>query len=226
MPLQLRKNTISLANTKAKKVLIMNSKGGVGKSTVVIGIISQLLNQGYKVALIDFDKQKSSHDWAINIIPGFVSAYTPSFYSLSELTLKIRVPKDTDFVIVDSPSNFTQGEMARYIHFMDGVIIPMAPSPIDLHASLPFIKSLLDSKVLSRKKISLSFIINRCYSHDERLRKVHHLLSHFRHYPTIGVVTEDRCYQDAFYNRTVLTGTHDKNTWDKIVNWIQRLPGK
>ncbi|MEZ9974460.1 chromosome partitioning protein ParA, partial [Vibrio lentus] len=73
-----------------------------GKSTVVIGIISQLLNQGYKVALIDFDKQKSSHDWAINIIPGFVSAYTPSFYSLSELTLKIRVPKDTDFVIVDS----------------------------------------------------------------------------------------------------------------------------
>ncbi|MFS1431738.1 AAA family ATPase [Vibrio lentus] len=37
-------------------MLIMNSKGGVGKSTVVIGIISQLLNQGYKVALIDFDK--------------------------------------------------------------------------------------------------------------------------------------------------------------------------
>ena len=221
---QLRKNTISLAYTKAPKVLIMNSKGGVGKSTIVIGIISQLLNKGYKVALIDFDKQKSSHDWAMNIIPGYVSAYTPSFCSLSELTLKIRIPRDVDFVIVDSPSNFTQGEMARYIHFMDSVIIPMAPSPIDLHASLPFIKSLLDSKVLSRKKISLSFVINRCHNHDERLKKVHRLLSYFRHYPTIGVITENCCYQDAFDNRNLLTGEHDKKQWDKIINWMKHLP--
>ncbi|XEV12395.1 AAA family ATPase (plasmid) [Vibrio alginolyticus] len=42
----------------------MNQKGGVGKSTFVAGLMSQLIHQGHQVELIDFDKQKSSHDWA------------------------------------------------------------------------------------------------------------------------------------------------------------------
>ncbi|WP_299142262.1 division plane positioning ATPase MipZ, partial [uncultured Vibrio sp.] len=65
MPLQLRKTTISLANTKAKKVLIMNSKGGVGKSTVVIGIISQLLNKGGVVDQISLKKNSAIYDYPL-----------------------------------------------------------------------------------------------------------------------------------------------------------------
>ncbi|WP_261314573.1 ParA family protein [Vibrio hangzhouensis] len=221
--LHLKQNTTSLAHTSAKKLLIMNQKGGVGKSTVVAGITSHLLTQGYKVSLIDFDAQKSSHDWASPILKDRVTAYNPSFNSLSMLASKLSVHSDSDFVIIDSPSNFTLDDMTRYAYYVDGIIIPMAPSPVDLHASLPFIKTIIDSNLLTRRNISLSFIVNRCLENDERVDRVHHLLNHFRHFNILGRMSEDDKYQQAFYHKELVDLTVDKELWESAITWSHQL---
>lgn len=221
--LGLRSQSVSVAYTQATKVLVMNQKGGVGKSTVVAAIVSGLLQRGYKVSLFDFDKQKSTYDWASTILPGRAKAYNPSFKSLSQLALTLQVERDTDFVIVDTPSNFSNEDMVRYAYFMDGIIIPMAPSPVDLHASLPFIKMLLDSTLLRRRSIDLSFLITRCALEDERVNRVHHLLNHFRQYKTLGKVSEDSGYQEAFYYKQLVNEHLDAPLWDKVIDWLHQL---
>ena len=50
-----------------KIITIANSKGGVGKSTILSNIISQLLEMNFKVAFIDYDKQKSLTEWGKKI---------------------------------------------------------------------------------------------------------------------------------------------------------------
>ncbi len=215
-----KEQTVGLHSSQAQKLLVMNQKGGVGKSTFVVGLMSNLIHRGYKVELIDFDKIQSSHDWANGVIPEKSQAYNPSFRSLSNMANTLRVSRDTDFIIIDSPSNFTNEDMARYTYFANNIILPMAPSPVDLHASLPFIQSIIESGVLTRKKISLGFVITRCVSEDQRVEKVSQLLRNFRQYPTLGHMSENMDYQEAFLDKKTVPATIDQPLWDNVVSWL------
>ena len=45
-----------------RTILIINSKGGSGKTTIATNIASYFSNEGKSVALIDLDPQQSSAD--------------------------------------------------------------------------------------------------------------------------------------------------------------------
>ncbi len=143
-----KQDKISLHYSKAKKVLVMNQKGGVGKSTCAAALLSHLSHLGYKVELIDFDRQCPCHDWAKNALPGCSQSYPPSLRSFSNIAMTLKVRRESDFIVIDSPSNFSQEEMVRYTYFTNAILLPMSPSPLDLHTSLPFIQDLIESGVL------------------------------------------------------------------------------
>jgi len=46
-----------------RSIMVLNSKGGSGKSTIATSIASYYATQGKKVLLVDFDPQASSLDW-------------------------------------------------------------------------------------------------------------------------------------------------------------------
>ena len=46
-----------------RSILILNAKGGSGKTTVATNLAGYYANQGKKVVLADFDPQGSSIDW-------------------------------------------------------------------------------------------------------------------------------------------------------------------
>ena len=43
-----------------RHVMVMNSKGGCGKSTIATNLASHFAGEGYKVALADYDPQRTS----------------------------------------------------------------------------------------------------------------------------------------------------------------------
>ena len=49
-----------------KKILVMNPKGGCGKTTVATNLASYYALWEVPVALIDYDSQRSSLDWVDN----------------------------------------------------------------------------------------------------------------------------------------------------------------
>jgi chromosome partitioning protein len=46
-----------------RHIMVMNSKGGSGKSTIATNLASYYATKGHSVALVDFDEQGSSLDW-------------------------------------------------------------------------------------------------------------------------------------------------------------------
>ncbi len=219
----IQQDTISLHYSKAKKILVMNPKGGVGKSTCVAALVSNLSHLGYNIEVIDFNRQHLCYDWAKEVLPGNSQLYNPSLRSLSNIATTLRVKRDTDFVVIDSPSNFTKGEMTRYTYFVDAILLPMSPSPLDLHTSLPFIKEIIDSGVLSTRKIALAFILNRCMENDSRVERTFQLLQNFRQYPTLAKISEDIHYQDAFFYKRAISVSVDPHSWVQVIGWIQEL---
>src|ERR1700680_3936290 len=50
-------------------IVVANSKGGVGKSTLAVHLAAWLHEQGHTVTLADCDTQHSSSDWATEAVP-------------------------------------------------------------------------------------------------------------------------------------------------------------
>ena len=47
-----------------KKILVVNSKGGSGKTTIATNLAVAFANQGLQVSLLDCDRQASCLHWA------------------------------------------------------------------------------------------------------------------------------------------------------------------
>ena len=46
-----------------RHIMVLNSKGGCGKSTIATNLASYYATEGKRVALVDYDPQASSLDW-------------------------------------------------------------------------------------------------------------------------------------------------------------------
>ena len=49
-----------------KTVMVINSKGGSGKTTIAVNIAAYYAHKGLDVTLVDLDPQRSSLDWLEN----------------------------------------------------------------------------------------------------------------------------------------------------------------
>jgi len=109
----------------------VNSKGGVGKSTLAVHFAVWLYDRGAKVGLIDCDKQCSSSAWIAEAEPriSVETAATPE-----ELALKARaLAQSCDFVVGDGPAGLD--EMSRTLLILaDLAIFPIGPSILDLRS--------------------------------------------------------------------------------------------
>ncbi|UMM04431.1 ParA family protein [Vibrio campbellii] len=211
----------SIAYSKAKKIIVLNLKGGVGKSTFSASLASKLINNGHTVELVDFDKQQSTNRWAegIDTLPN--QSYNPSLRSLSNIAVTLKVSTSTDYVVIDSPANFSESDLVRYLRYVDYIVIPMQPSPIDLHASLPFINTLIEKHIFKSRQIKIGFVINRCVHQDERLDRVMRLLRFFRQFKTLGIMSESEVYQQPFMDKQLVDANDvDPKLWDNVIKWL------
>ena len=132
-----------------QRILILNSKGGCGKTTITTNLASYFANEGFSTALMDYDPQGSSTQW-LNIrslekapIQGVVAHANTTMGQTS--AFQNRVPHGAEKVILDTPAGINGEQLRKLIAQADVVIIPVLPSPIDIHAVSRFIQELLRS---------------------------------------------------------------------------------
>src|SRR5689334_15603135 len=112
-------------------IVVANSKGGVGKSTLAVHLAAWLSGQGHRVTLADCDTQQSSSEWIREAAPTVkpVRLDSPDII-LNELPT---LSQETDFVVADGPGG--QSETSRALLLRgDFAIVPCKASMLEVRA--------------------------------------------------------------------------------------------
>lgn len=152
------------ANPDLKKILVLNPKGGSGKTTLAVNLAGYLANTGRSVALMDCDPQQSSISWLgnrPNTLPEIhgISAHKRN-HSVTR-SFQFRIPQGTEYLIVDSPAAVPDHQLIEYTHGAHAILVPVVPSAIDIAAASKLIEALLLRARVSRRMRRLGVVVNR-----------------------------------------------------------------
>lgn len=112
-------------------IVFANSKGGVGKSTLAVHCATWLHDRGYRTALMDADKQRSSSVWLAEAEPQVTirAASTAEECALNVQELR----RSHDFVVGDAPGGLE--DLSRTLLVLaDLAIFPISPSILDVRS--------------------------------------------------------------------------------------------
>src|ERR1700722_3819844 len=147
-----------------QRIVVLNPKGGSGKTTIAINLASHFAMQGARPVLMDYDPQGSSARWAakrdktqarIHLIKAFER--DPRITR----TFQLRIPEGTGTVIVDTPAAVEAQEMPELTRTADKILVPVLPSDIDIHACSRCVQNLLLVAKVHRNDNRLGIIANR-----------------------------------------------------------------
>ncbi len=112
-------------------VVVANSKGGVGKSTIAVHLAGWLSKYGHRVVLADCDTQSSSSEWMAEADPRVrtVRLGSPDDI-LNQLPL---LNADADFVVADGPGSNTETSRALLLR-ADFAVVPCKASMLEVRA--------------------------------------------------------------------------------------------
>lgn len=140
-----------------RHILVMNPKGGCGKSTIATNLASWYATQGSQVALADFDPQRSSIDWV-----GLRPADAPPITGVPAYDDGLRaVPRNADVVVIDAPARTHGRELTELVRRAETVLVPVLPSAIDMRAAAGFITELLEVGKVARRQARIAVVANR-----------------------------------------------------------------
>ena len=121
-----------------KIISVVNQKGGVGKSTMVMGLSDDLASRGHRVIILDTDVQVSLKNWMARRMETNPDLPSPSLYVAAQRFTRASLFNDfsnADFVILDGPGGRDTGVdmmTSCCIAASDLVIVPTNTSALDL----------------------------------------------------------------------------------------------
>ena len=139
-----------------RSILVVNPKGGCGKTTIATNLASFYAVWEVPVGLIDLDPQKSSSDW-LKVRPETAS----TIQEFSGVKRKGGFPSDLKRVIFDAPAKTQLASVTRLIDMVDVVLIPVLPSAIDIRVTAKFIADLLIKVKVRYKPVKIAVVGNR-----------------------------------------------------------------
>ena len=206
---------------KTRSILVINSKGGSGKTTLATNLASYYATKGAAVTLADFDPQGSSLAWL-----AARPENKPPIHGLAAWRDRHWVPRSTDVVIMDMPAGIRGKQMARLMRHAQTVIIPVLPSPLDMRAAADFIWSLLTEHTRAQLPSKLAVMANRVRENTRAYDNLDNFLSELK-LPFITSLRENQNYLAAaergvgiFELGTVAAAT-DVEQWEPLLKWLR-----
>jgi len=149
-------------------ILVINSKGGSGKTTLTTNLASYYASKKIKTAIMDYDPQGSSMQW-LRLRPDQAekihgaNAAPPKGASIQRSS-QAWIPADTEVLIVDAPAGVKGLLLQELVRRTNFIVIPVAPSPIDIHTTADFVKELFLFGGARTSKAKIAVVANRVHS--------------------------------------------------------------
>jgi chromosome partitioning protein len=138
-----------------KSIMVINSKGGSGKTTIAVNLAAYCAQKRYETHLVDLDPQGSSTQW-LRERP----VNKPKIKGSTKFQKPLKKIKNT-VVIYDVPAAIYGSRLDTYIKKADMIVVPVMPSPIDMKAAGDFLVSLRSMGPVIRNKIKVGLVANR-----------------------------------------------------------------
>ena len=217
-----------------QRIIILNPKGGSGKTTLATNLAASFAASGYRPALMDLDPQASSMRWLSKRPEERAPVYGIAGFERSAgvtRSWQLRVPQDCNPLIIDTPAALESQGFPEITRGADVILVPVMPSDIDIHAAAKCIADLLLVAKIKRSDDRIGIIANRVRANT----RVSQALMRFLRSLDIPLVATLRDTQN--YVRSAESGLgiyemprwqvrQDLEEWQELLTWLdgrQRL---
>jgi chromosome partitioning protein len=205
-----------------KSVLIVNPKGGAGKTTLATNLAGALANVGDQdVKLWDLDRQHSALDWlALRPVD------KPPIQAMNETQSGGRNNgSGSGWLILDAPAGIHGKMLDRALKLAHKVIVPVQPSVFDMAASGQFMQELLKEKSIRNHETFVGIVGMRV---DPRTRAASTLSAFLQQFdlPIVTWLRDTQVYVNAAFNGLsifdlpVSVSGRDIEQWHPLLEWV------
>ena len=158
-----------------RTIIVLNPKGGCGKSTIATNIAAYFSIKGKRVTLADCDPQGSSDDW--------LSARPDKYSAINGIVVehdRLKIPRNTEILIIDTPAAMEDKRLKKYLRKAQSLVMPIIASPIDIRAAERFLNELFSFRGSINNKIKIATIANRVREDTLIAAKLENYLNNIR----------------------------------------------
>ncbi len=200
------------------KIGISNLKGGVGKTTVAQNLAVCLAHVGYKVCIVDTDRNQNTISWIAEREESLPRILAVGLTDSKALNAAVdQLDQDNDFVILDGTPSLSE-MTTRIILAADLLIVPVLPSGHDIRSMQLFFERYEQAKEF-RQNIPVYFFINQFSDNIKLHQSIRDLLGEF------GVeVMQTRFNRRVAYAETSVNGRGVlEHTDEKAISEVTRF---
>ena len=237
---------------RCRRILVVNAKGGCGKTTVATNLCAAYAARGKAVGLVDNDGQGAGAYW---------TAQRPADAPQVELTggggWRVRteqaeaarqraarsfaaggVPRQGELkalerIVIDGQANGSAREADELLALADVILTPVLPSAIDIRAGGKFITALMTRPEFRAAPRPIGVIANRVQPNSSSHARLMHFLGCLN-VPVATTLRDSPLYGDAMGSGLgvadlfeVRAARREMTAWRALVDWLEeQLPSR
>ena len=137
-------------------VLITNTKGGCGKTTIATNLAGAFATAGFRTVLADCDRQRAGCGW-VSRRPQAAAAVGSADWAKGVAPLPVK----TERVVIDAAAGLRRRQVEELVRLADIVVLPVLPSVFDENTTRRFLGLLDKLKPIRKDKRAVAVVGNR-----------------------------------------------------------------
>jgi chromosome partitioning protein len=213
-----------------RKIVVLNAKGGSGKTTLATNIAAWCAVNGGPTALMDYDPQGCSTRWLANRPDTCAPIHGIAAYRLNlqvTRSWQLRTPPGTQYLVVDTSAAIPAQRITEFTRGAQAIVIPVGPSDIDIHAAAGFISDLLLVAKEDRQQGRVAVVANRVRQGTVASERLLRFLGSLA-IPCLAVLRDSQAYVHAAQHGLGLHEfkphqvSRDLEQWAPLLRWLEQ----
>ena len=204
-----------------RSVLIVNPKGGAGKTTVATNLAGGLAARNQQVLLWDLDQQRSALTWL-----GMRPAHLPRIVRLDRRDDGVgRVHPKRHWLVIDSPAGIHGKGLTHSLKHVDKVLVPVQPSVFDMATTSAFLQTLLEEKAIRKNRARVAILGVRVDPRTRAAATLEAFLAQFD-LPVLSYLRDSQIYPNAAFTGLTIfdlppsLSARDQEQWQAVLDWV------
>jgi chromosome partitioning protein len=201
-------------------ILVLNPKGGSGKSTLSTNLAGFFACWGVRVTIADFDEQATALDWL-----AARPASCPAIEGIDSHDAVLPRHRPTDYLILDVPSGHYGEDLLPWLKQADKIIVPVVPSPHDIRAAKRFLDWIATEERMQECSPSIGIVANRVRENTRSFKLLKSFLESV-HIPCMAILRDTQNYILAaqhglsIFELPSYKVKQDLQQWQRLIKWL------